>query len=78
MKKNKGFTIVELLIVIIVMGTIAAIIIPFLSVALDKQESDNTSMNNTIQEQETVVEEKESVPTEPEMVNEQEGDMKKL
>ena len=78
LNNRKGFTIIEVLISIIIIGTIVAIMIPLLSIVVGTQDSDSKPMNIISQDQENAVEEKVTAPPEPEEVNKEKGDMDKL
>jgi len=78
LNNRKGFTIIELLVSLIIIGIIVAITIPFLSIFVSSQDSDSKPMNIISQDQENAEEEKVVAPPEQEEVTKEKGDMDKL
>lgn len=77
LKKNKGFTLVEVMIVVFILAILAAICVPFF-LGLKENLDTNTPTNITVQSEESKVVEPKTTVKEPEENKIEEKDLKKL
>lgn len=78
LKKNKGFTLIEVVIVVAIMAILAAVFVPFI-LGLKENLNPNTPTNITLQSEESkVVEQPKTTVKEPEENKIEEKDLKKL
>lgn len=78
LNNRKGFTLIELMIIIAIIGILFAILIPNIITMKRKHEASNKTMEVITQAEEKVLNEKPLEPQKQEQVIKQKGDMNKL
>ncbi len=79
LNKNKGFTLVELMIIIAIILILAAIAVPQL-IKYKESQSNNNELKVLTQDQEKVIDQEDKAPQPPKQkeVNKEKGGMNKL
>ncbi len=78
LNNRKGFTLIELMVVIAIIGIISAIAIPNFLAFKRKQEASKKTIEPAVQHEAKALYEKESNPPKQEKAVKQKGDMNKL
>jgi type IV pilus assembly protein PilA len=78
LNNRKGFTLIELMVVIAIIGIIVAILIPNIIAMKRKHGASNKTMEVITQQEEKVLNEKAPSSSEQEKVVKQKGDMNRL